>query len=108
MLKGLPPGDERGTKPAVKVLRQLGDLAAEVGLRISVYHHTGDWAESFIHALRVVEKVDHPCVGMNFNLAHWLVVDGDKDYRPVLRAARRRSSWSRSTARKSARRRFQN
>jgi len=85
MLTGLPPGDERGTKPAVKNLRQLGDLAAKSGLRISIYHHKGDWTESFIHTLRVVEKVDHPCVGANFNLCHWLAVDGDKDYRPHLR-----------------------
>lgn len=85
MLTGLPPGDERGTKPAVKNLRQLGDLAADSGLRISIYHHKGDWTESFIHTLRVVEKVDHPCVGANFNLCHWLAVDGDKDYRPHLR-----------------------
>ncbi|MHC4403525.1 MAG: sugar phosphate isomerase/epimerase family protein [Planctomycetota bacterium] len=87
VLKGFPPGDERGTKPAVKILRQLGDLAAESNVRISVYHHVGDyWAESFIHTLRVVKKVDHPCVGAHFNVLHWLIVDGDKDYRPVLRA----------------------
>ena len=30
-------------------------------------------------------KADHPQVGVNFNLCHWLKVDGDKDYRPVLR-----------------------
>ena len=85
MLTGLPPGDERGTKPAVKNLRQLGDLAAKSGLRISIYHHKGHWTESFIHTLRVVERVHHPCVGANFNLCHWLAVDGDKDYRPHLR-----------------------
>jgi sugar phosphate isomerase/epimerase len=85
MLKGLPPGDDRGTKPAVKILRQLGDLAADSGLRISVYHHTGDWTESFAHTLRVIEKVDHPCVGANFNVCHWLMIEGDKDYRPYLR-----------------------
>jgi sugar phosphate isomerase/epimerase len=85
MLTGLPPGDERGMKPAVKILRQFGDLAAKSGLRISIYHHKDNWTESFIHALRVVEKVDHPCVGANFNLCHWLAVDGDKDYRPHLR-----------------------
>lgn len=86
LLKGLPPGDVRGERPAVKILRQLGDLAAESNVRISVYHHVGDyWAESFIHTLQVVEKVDHPCVGVNFNLCHWLAVDGDKDYRPHLR-----------------------
>jgi sugar phosphate isomerase/epimerase len=86
MLKGFPPGDERGTKPAIRILRRLGDLAAKSGLRISIYHHAGDWTGSFIHTLRVVEEVDHPCVGTNFNLPHWLAVDGDKDYRPHLRA----------------------
>ena len=86
MLKGFPPGDERAMKPAAKILRRLGDLAAKSGLRVSIYHHEGDWTASFIHTLRVVEEVNHPCVGANFNLPHWLAVDGDKDYRPHLRA----------------------
>jgi sugar phosphate isomerase/epimerase len=85
MLKGFPPGDERGMKPAVKILRQLGDLAAESGLRVSIFHHKGDWTESFIHALRVVEKADHPCVGVSFVSYHWLAVEGEADYRPHLR-----------------------
>lgn len=85
LLQGLPPGDPRGEGPAVEILRRLGDLAAESGLRISIYHHTGDWTESLLHTLRVVEKTNHPHVGANFNLCHWLMVDPDKDYRPVLR-----------------------
>ena len=85
LLRGFPPGDPRGEQAAVKVLRQLGDLAAESGLRISIYHHTGDWTASLPFALRVVKKTNHPQVGANFNLCHWLMVDGDKDYRPVLR-----------------------
>ena len=84
LLGGLPPGDERGTKPAITILRQLGDLATESRLRISVYHHTNSWAESFVHALRIAKQVDHPNVGVNFNLAHWLMVDGDKDLRAHL------------------------
>ncbi len=44
-----------------------------------------DWTESLLYALQVVRKTDHPQVGVNFNLCHWLKVDGDKDYRPVLR-----------------------
>ena len=68
LLQGLPPGDERGTKPAITILRQLGDLAAESNLRISVYHHINSWADSFIHALRIVKEVNHPNVGVNFNL----------------------------------------
>lgn len=92
MLQGLPPGDKRGEKRAINVLRQLGDRAADSGLRLSVYHHTDrpdqpprQWVESFIEALKVVKKVDHPCVGAHFNVCHWLAVDGDKDYRPLLR-----------------------
>ena len=34
----------------------------------------------------VVKKVRHPRVGFNFNLCHWLKVEGNKDYRPLLRA----------------------
>ena len=85
LLRGYPPGDPRGMEPAVKILRQLGDLAARSDLRISIYHHLNDWTESLLVSLEVVKRVDRPNVGVNFNLCHWLKVDGDKDYRPVLR-----------------------
>ena len=83
--RGFGPGDPRGEEPAVKILRRLGDVAAEAGVRISIYHHTNDWTESLIFALEIVKKANHPRVGANFNLCHWLKVDGDKDYRPILR-----------------------
>jgi sugar phosphate isomerase/epimerase len=86
-LRGFPPGDPRGAEPALKMLRRLGDLAATAGLRVSVYNHVGNWAQSMPFALSIVKKVNHPQVGVNFNLCHWLAVDGDKDYRPLLRAA---------------------
>ena len=85
LLSGLPPGDPKGEEGAVEVLRQLGNVAAEAGLRVSIYHHTGDWTASLLFALAVVKQADHPQVGVNFNLCHWLMVDGDKDYQPVLR-----------------------
>lgn len=85
LFRGYPPGDPRGMDPAVKVLRELGDLAGESGLRVSIYHHTNDWTESLLFALAVAKKTNHPQVGVNFNLCHWLKVDGEKDYRPVLR-----------------------
>lgn len=85
LFRGFPPGDPRGMEPAVKILRELGDLAAASGLRISIYHHTGDWTASLLFAVKVVEQANHAQVGANFNLCHWLMVDGDKDYAPVLR-----------------------
>jgi len=84
LLTGLPPGDPRGKEQARRALRELGDVAAAAGLRISIYHHVNNWTESLPFALQVADETDHPNVGVNFNLCHWLKVDGDKDYRPVL------------------------
>ena len=85
LLRGFPPGDARGEPTAIKILRQLGDTAAQSGLQVAIYHHTGDWTASLLHAIEVVKKTNHPRVGVCFNLCHWLRVDGDKDYRVVLR-----------------------
>lgn len=85
LLQGLPPADPQGDPQAVRALRELGDAARANGLRVSIYHHTGDWTQSLLHAVQVARKVNHPAVGVNFNLCHWLMVEGDKDYRPVLR-----------------------
>jgi sugar phosphate isomerase/epimerase len=85
LLQGLPPADPAGMPRAVEVLRELSDIAAQADLRISIYHHLNDWTESLLHALQVVKQVDRPNVGVNFNLCHWLKVDGDKDYRAVLK-----------------------
>lgn len=84
-LGGLKPGDPQGMEPAVKALRELGDLAAQAGIRVSVYNHVNDWGESIPFIVQVVRKVNHPQVGFNFNLCHWLKVDGQRDYRPLLK-----------------------
>jgi sugar phosphate isomerase/epimerase len=86
LIIGRPAGDPAGMEAGVKILRRLGDLAAQAGVRISIYNHVGNWTESLAFALEVVKNTGHPAVGANFNLCHWLKVDGGKDYRPLLRA----------------------
>lgn len=85
-LSGLKPGDPAGMEPAVKAMRELGDVAAEAGVRISAYNHVDCWNESVPLNVELVRKIDHPQVGFNFNVCHWLKVEGNKDYRPLLRA----------------------
>ncbi len=85
-LDGLKPGDPAGMAPAVKALRELGDAAAEAGVRISAYNHVNCWNESVPLNIELVKRVNHPQVGFNFNVCHWLKVEGNKDYRPLLRA----------------------
>jgi sugar phosphate isomerase/epimerase len=86
LLQGLKPADPAGMSLAVTALRELGNAAADAGVRISIYHHLNDWAEALPFALEVVKQVNHPQVGFNFNLCHWLKVEGTKDYRPLLRS----------------------
>lgn len=85
LLTGLKPGEPQGIDPAVKALRELGDCAKEAGVRISVYNHVHNWTERVPFAVEIVQKTAHPQVGYNFNLCHWLKVEGAKDYRPLLR-----------------------
>lgn len=85
LLTGLKAADPQGMEPAVKALRELGDAAAEAGVRISIYNHVSNWTESLSFILEVVKKANHAQVGFNFNLCHWLKVDGAGDWRPLLR-----------------------
>ena len=85
-INGLKPGDPAGIKPAVQALRKLGDVAAEAGVRISLYNHVSCWNESVPFNIELAKKVDHPQVGYNFNVCHWLKVEGNKDYRALLKA----------------------
>jgi len=83
-INGLKPGDPAGMEPAVSALRQLGDAAAEAGVQISCYNHVNCWNESVPLNVELVKRVNHPQVGFNFNVCHWLKVEGNKDYRPLL------------------------
>ncbi len=83
---GLKPGDPAGMEPAVQAIRELGDAAAEAGVRISCYNHVNSWNESVALNAELAKKANHPNVGFNFNVCHWLKVEGNKDYRPLLRA----------------------
>lgn len=82
---GRKPVDPEGVGPAIKILRELGDIAAETGVRISVYNHDKSWTESVPFNIEVVKQTNHPRVGFNFNVCHWVKVEGARDYAPLLR-----------------------
>jgi len=84
LMSGFPSADTNGLAVGVKALRELGDVAAEAGVRISIYNHADTWAERVPFIVQVVKQVNHPQVGFNFNVCHWLKVEREKDYRPVL------------------------
>ena len=74
---------------AVKVIREVADLAAAAKLRVALYPHVGCYIERFDHALDIAEKVGRENVGVTFNLCHWLQVQGKDDIPAVLKRATR-------------------
>lgn len=83
--KKYKPASAQGDAVAVKAIRELADAAHESGLKIALYPHVNFYVETFADSVRIAAKVNRRNVGGSFNLCHWLKVDGDIDYRPVLK-----------------------
>ena len=82
--KKYKPASAEGDAVAVKAIRELADAAHESGLKIALYPHTNCYVETFADSVRIAKKVNRRNVGGSFNVCHWLKVEGDIDYRPVL------------------------
>ncbi len=61
-----------GDEVAVKVVREVADMAAKAGLKMALYPHYGMHVARIEDALRVIEKANRPNLGLVFNLCHWL------------------------------------
>lgn len=86
--KGLKAGPEAGDTVVVPALKKAMVLAKAKRVKVSLYPHTGFWAESVDACLRVSNAVDDPDLGVTFNLCHWLKVEGsERDPIPVIKAA---------------------
>ena len=81
------PSSPEGDARAVEVIREIADMAAEAGLRVSLYPHQGFWVERVEDGVRVAKKVDRKNVGVTFNLCHWLMVDDEKNMKSLLNSA---------------------
>lgn len=78
-----PEGEER----AVRMVREVADMAAESGVRVVLYPHMGFYVDRIEDALRIRGKVDRPNVGITFNLTHFLAVKDEFNLDERLRAA---------------------
>jgi sugar phosphate isomerase/epimerase len=87
LLNGMPPSDASVDDHAVEILREMSDLARDSGSELLLYPHQGSWVERIEDAVRVADKVNRPNVNVMFNLCHWLRVDKNRDYRPLLKLA---------------------
>jgi len=87
LVSGAKSSDPSVDPRAVEILREMSDLARDSGAQLLLYPHVGCWVERIEDSCRVAEKVNRPNVGVMFNLCHWLRVDKQRDYKPLLQAA---------------------
>ncbi|MHC4532817.1 MAG: sugar phosphate isomerase/epimerase family protein [Planctomycetota bacterium] len=85
--KKLKPSQPEGDAHAVKIIREISDMAADAGLRVALYPHHAFWLEKVADAIRVAKKVDRKNVGVTFNLCHWLRTEDEKDMRSLIISA---------------------
>ncbi len=81
------PSVEAGDADALRVVREIAELAGSAGLKVALYPHTSYWLERLEDAVRLARKLNRPNIGVTFNLCHWLRVDEEKNLRPLLKMA---------------------
>jgi len=81
------PSSPEGDARAVEVIREIADTAAEAGVRVALYPHHRFWVERVEDAVRVAKKVNRKNVGVTFNLCHWLMVNDEKNMKPLIKSA---------------------
>ncbi len=84
LMNGLKPSDPAGDARAVEIIREMAAVARDSGAQILLYPHSNMWMERIEDAVRVADQVDRPNVGVMFNLCHWLRVNKDRNYKPLL------------------------
>lgn len=74
-------------KEAAQVVREIAGMAAESGLKVSIYPHAGFYVATAEDAVRVVKQVDMPNVGVTINLCHELFAGNSERLAEVVKTA---------------------
>lgn len=63
---------------AVKLAREVADLAAKSGIRVALYPHKGFYVATAEDALRIAKAANKPNLGVSINLAHEILAGNAK------------------------------
>lgn len=72
-----------------RIAKELGDLAAEQQVKVSIYPHAGFYVEKATDTLRIAQKAKHVNVSPSYNLCHeFLTKSGPKTQEEALKTLR--------------------
>ena len=78
---------QKMTPKTVEAVRQTVEMAADMKIRVALYPHHGFAIAKMPQAMELINKVDHPNLGVMFNLCHFLKGESAEDLEAVLEKA---------------------
>lgn len=69
-------------------IRHTAEMASRLKIRVVLYPHFGNAVATMLQAIDVIEKVNHPNLGVMFNLCHFLKSEKVEDLENVLLKAK--------------------
>lgn len=75
------------TPQTVEPVRQTAEMAEKLNVRVALYPHHGFAVATMPNAMDLIAKVDHPNLGVMFNLCHFLKNENADDLEKVLKQA---------------------
>lgn len=80
----------RRTPKTVAAVRKTAEMASGMGIRVALYPHYGFAVATTTQAMDLAGEVDHPDLGVMFNLCHFLRSEQAEDLESVLEKLRPR------------------
>lgn len=72
---------------AIRIVREIADLAAASNLKVALYPHSGFYVADIEDALRITQKVNRDNLGVTFNLCHELMAGSEAKFDELLERA---------------------
>ncbi len=72
------------TPEVVESIRRTAMMAERLKIKVALYPHAGNAVATMPEAMSLIERVDHPNLGVMFNLCHFLKNEKAKDLEKVL------------------------
>ncbi|YCM42291.1 sugar phosphate isomerase/epimerase [Verrucomicrobiaceae bacterium 227] len=76
------------TPEIITSIRQTAEMASRLKIQVALYPHHGNAVATMPEALDLIEKVNHPNLGVMFNLCHYLKNEKAADLEALLEKAR--------------------
>lgn len=76
LVPNLNPSDPSGDEVAVVWLKKALEIAERRNITLLLYPHLTFWMETHQDAVRLIEQIKHPKLGIHFTGFHWYAVGG--------------------------------